>query len=111
MIQAFQIIFSALLLTFSAWLSKRNPEAAGFLIALPLATIIVLPFSYWTHGEAGNSVRLAQEILRAIPISLTFFLPFALAGKFQLGFWQAYTAGIVLLVVSYGIYRLLGNPG
>ena len=64
MIQVFQIIFSALLLTFSAWLSKKNPEAAGVLIALPLATIIVLPFSYWTHGDAENSVKLAQEILR-----------------------------------------------
>lgn len=41
MTQAFQILFSAVLLTFSAWLSKKNPQAARFLIALPLATRIV----------------------------------------------------------------------
>lgn len=101
MTQVFQIIFSSLLLTFSAWFSKKNPEAAGFLIALPLATMIVLPFSYWTHGDVKNSIELAQEILRAIPISLMFFVPFALANRFSLGFWQAYFAGIALLVASY----------
>lgn len=106
MIQVFQIVFSALLLTFSAWLSKKNPEAAGFLIALPLASMIVLPFSYWTHSDPENSVKLAQEILRAIPISLTFFVPFTLAGRFQLGFWQAYLAGLILLLAAFGISRL-----
>jgi hypothetical protein len=109
MIQVFQILFSASLLTFSAWLSKKNPEAAGFLIALPLATIIVLPFSYWTHGDPENSVQLARNILKAIPISLTFFIPFALAGRFQLGFWQAYVLGLLLLLASYGVLRLLVN--
>ena len=110
MIQVFQILFSALLLTFSAWLSKKNPEAAGFLIALPLATIIVLPFSYWNHGDPDNSVRLAQEILRAIPISLTFFIPFALAGRFQLGFWQAYSFGLMLLVITYFALKVFTSP-
>ena len=109
MTQLLQILFSACLLTFSAWLSKKNPEAAGFLIALPLATIIVLPFSYWTHGDPQNSVQLAQKILKAIPISLTFFLPFALAGRFQLGFWQAYSLGLTLLVVSYLVVKQFTN--
>jgi hypothetical protein len=107
MTQAFQIVFSALILTFSAWLSKKNPEAAGFLIALPLATMIVLPFSYWNHQDSETSTRLAQEVLRAIPISLTFFVPFALAGRLNLGFWQAYGLGLVLILVSYGLYRLV----
>ncbi len=106
MTQLFQILISALLLTFSAWLSKRNPQFAGFLIALPLATIIVLPFSYWTHGDPGKSVQLAQEILKSIPISLTFFIPFALSDRFALGFWQAYGYGLVLLICVYFISRL-----
>jgi hypothetical protein len=110
MIQVFQVIFSALLLTFSAWLSKKNPQAAGFLIALPLATIIVLPFSYWNHGESETSVRLAQEILRAIPISLTFFLPFALAGRLNLTFWQAYGFGLILLVATYFVLKAVTSP-
>lgn len=105
MTQVFQIIFSSFLLTFSAWLSKKNPEAAGFLIALPLATMIVLPFSYWTHGDTKNSIELAQEILRAIPISLLFFVPFALANRFSLNFWQAYAAGVTLLILSFGVSK------
>lgn len=107
MTQVFQIVFSALILTFAAWLSKKNPEAAGFLIALPLATMIVLPFSYWTHGSSENSVRLAQQVLRAVPISLTFFLPFAAADRLNLGFWQAYGLGLLALVATYGAVRLV----
>ncbi len=101
MIAVFQTIFSALLITFAAWLSKKNPQAAGFLIALPLATLIVLPFSYWQHGDGEASVKLAQEILRALPVSVAFFIPFVFAHKFQLGFWQTYATGIVFLVGSY----------
>lgn len=102
-----QTAFSALLITFSAWLSKRSPQAAGFLIALPLATLIVLPFSYWQHGDGESSVKLAKEILRALPVSVTFFLPFAFAQKFQLNFWQAYGIGVFLLIASYFSIQLI----
>jgi len=106
-ISFFQILLSAGILTFSAWLSKRNPEAAGFLIALPLASILVLPFSYWQHQDAEASVKLGQEILRAVPISMTFFVPFALAGRLHLGFWQAYALGLLAIIATYLLMRFV----
>lgn len=105
MLQAAQILFSALLLTFSAWISKKNPQLAGFLIALPLASIIVLPLSYWQHQDPEASIELAQEILKAVPVSLTFFVPFALAHRFQINFWQAWGLGLLALVLSYVLLR------
>lgn len=101
MIQVLQILFSALVITGSAWLSKKHPQSAGYLIALPLATLLVLPFSYWQHQDSEASVKLAQEILWALPVSATFFIPFAFANKWGLNFWQAYWAGVGALLVSF----------
>lgn len=109
MLQVFQTVLAALIITFCAWLSKRNPQSAGLLTALPLTSMLVLPFSYWQHGEGETSVTLAQEILRAIPVSITFFLPFAFANKLGLSFGQAYAAGFALLVVSYFVMRGLSS--
>ena len=105
MTQVLQILFSAALLTLSAWLSKKSPQAAGFLIALPLASIIVLPLSFWQHQDAAASIELGKEILKALPVSISFFIPFALANRFDLGFWQAYGLGLLALVLSYGIVK------
>lgn len=110
MIQVFQIVLSASILTLSAWLSKKNPEFAGFLIALPIASLLVLPFSYWQHGDVKASITLGQEILKAVPISITFFIPFALADRLHLGFGQAYGLGIGLLLLSYLVARLAFQP-
>ncbi len=102
---AIHVAVSALVISFAAWLSGRFPTAAGFLVALPLATMLVLPLSYHAHGSAETSVSLAKSIFVAIPISLTFFLPFLVSERFQLGFWQAYVLGCAALPLGYGIHR------
>lgn len=103
MIQVFQTALSAIIITLAAWLSKKYPQSAGLLIAMPLSSMLVLPFAYWQHGDGQASVRLAQEILWAIPVSLMFFVPFALAERWGLSFGQSYAAGVLLLLVSFGV--------
>ena len=80
-----------------AWLSGQAPHLAGFMIALPLTTLLVLPPSYWQCGNAEISVDLANSIFIAVPVSLVFFIPFLLSGYSKLTFWQAYGAGFALL--------------
>lgn len=109
MLQVFQTVLAALLITFSAWLSKKNPQSAGLLIAMPISSMLVLPFSYWQHGDGGTSVKLAQEILWAIPVSVTFFIPFALAHRFGLSFGQAYGLGVMFLVASYFVMKAISS--
>jgi len=103
----FNVIFSACVISFVAWLSGQAPRLAGFIIALPLTTLLVLPLSYWQHGNAEISVDLAKSIFIAVPVSLVFFIPFLLAGYFKLTFWQAYGAGFALLFLGYHAHRLL----
>jgi hypothetical protein len=102
---AFNTLVSALVIGFASWLSGRFPTAAGFIVALPLATLLVLPLSYREHGSAENAILLARSILVAIPVSLAFFLPFLVSDRFGLTFWQAYGLGIAALPVAFLLHR------
>ena len=99
------VLVSALVVSFSAWLSGRFPTLAGFMVALPVATMLVLPMSHVQHGVQENTFLLARSIFVAIPISLGFFLPFLLSDRLQLSFWQAYVIGAGLLPVGYFLHR------
>ncbi len=102
---ALNVAVSALVIALASWLSRRFPATAGFLIALPLATMLVLPLSYLEHGDRTTSVLLARSILVAIPVSLCFFVPFLLTGRFGLSFWQAYLYGCAALAMGYFAHR------
>ena len=104
---ALNVLVSAIVISFASWLSGRFPAAAGFIVALPLATMLVLPLSYQEHGSAETSIVLAKSILVAIPISLTFFLPFLLAGRLALSFWQAYALGCLALPLGFLAHRIV----
>jgi hypothetical protein len=99
------LVVSATVISFAAWLSGRFPAAAGFFVAMPLATMIVLPLSHAQHGQTQNTLLLAKSILIAVPISLSFFIPFLVSSRFGLSFWQAYVLGCVALPVGYLIHR------
>lgn len=100
-----KIAISACVIAFSAWLSGKKPELAGFIIALPLATLLVLPFSYLEHQDPAASVRFAKSILAAVPLSLLFFVPFLLAERLAWNFWALYAGGLALLICGYVIHR------
>lgn len=104
---AFNVLVSALAISFASWLSGRFPATAGFVVALPLATMLVLPLSYREHGSAETSILLAKSILVAIPVSLAFFVPFLLAGRLALSFWQAYGLGCLALTAGYFAHRFV----
>lgn len=99
------ILVSALVISFASWLSGRLPSLAGFFVAMPLATMIVLPLSFREHGNADATIVLAKSIFIAIPVSLAFFVPFLLAGRLGLGFWQAYALGCLALPVGFFLHR------
>ena len=45
----FKILLSAIVIAGASWLSGKYPKLAGFIIALPLATLIALVLSYTEH--------------------------------------------------------------
>ena len=54
---------------FSSWLSQKRPKLAGFIIALPLASLLALALAHLKHGDAQKSIAFGQSILLAIPVS------------------------------------------
>ena len=103
----FKIFFSAGVIALSSWLSGKKPELAGFIIALPLMTLLVLPFSHAEYHDTEASVQFARSIFTAIPLSLLFFLPFLFATRLQWGFWPLYLTGAALLVAGYFAHRTI----
>lgn len=110
---AFKIGLSACVIGFASWLSGKRPDLAGFIIALPIMTLLVLPFSHVEYQNPDNSVEFAKSIMLAVPLSLTFFIPFLLAKPIMdaapqgYGFWMIYALGIVFLIGSYFAHKFL----
>lgn len=102
-----KIAISAFLIAFASWLSDKRPDLAGFIIALPITSMLVLGFSYAEYGNAENSVKFAKSILVAVPLSLLFFVPFLLAKELKLNFWALYALGIGLLAAGYFIHSYI----
>ena len=98
-------LLSALVIGVAAWLSRRYPVTAGFVIALPLATLLVLPLAYLQHRDADSAFQMARSILVALPITLLFFIPFLMRERFS--FWGAYALGCALLPVGYFVHRAI----
>ncbi|ATH07262.1 hypothetical protein BIY24_04725 [Halobacteriovorax marinus] len=100
-------LVAAVLISFVSWLSGKKTGLAGFLTALPLTTLLALAFSHMEWGDSNQSVEYAKSVFVAIPVSLLFFLPFLLAQKFELNFWQCYSFGICLLGIGYFAHSYL----
>ena len=61
-----KVIIASLIIGFVSWLSGRMPVLAGFIIALPLQSMIVLPLSRLEHGDPAKTLTLAKSIFLAV---------------------------------------------
>jgi hypothetical protein len=103
------VLVSSVVISLAAWLSGRFPVSAGFLVALPLASMPVLPLAYLEHGNQQSTIQLARSILIAIPVSVAFFIPFLLSERLHLSFWQAYAFGCIVLPVGFFAHRVIAR--
>jgi len=101
----FNMFLAASVVSVASWLSRRFPIVAGFIVALPLNSLLVLPLSYVQHGEAGNTMVLARSIFAAVPVTMAFFIPFLLSERLGLSFWQAYGLACVTLCLGFFAHR------
>jgi len=42
-----------------------------------------------------------------VPVSLLFFVPFLLAEKLNISFWQSYSAGVGLLIIGFFLHKAI----
>jgi hypothetical protein len=105
MLPLLKLAIAASVITGSSWLVGKNPKLAGWIIALPISSMISLLFAQAEHRDTGKSVEFAKSILVSVPLSLLFFVPFVFAEKLKLGFGGLYGSGVVLLTLGYFIQR------
>ena len=104
-----KVLFSAIIISFASWLSIKKPVLAGFIIALPLLSILSIAFSYAEHRNLDKTILFAKSIVIGIPASLTFFLPFFFAKSLGLNFVHTYCLGLFFLVLGFIAHKLIMN--
>jgi len=82
---------------------------AGFIIALPLVSLIAILFSYYEHNDTEKTIMFTKSIFIAVPASYLFFLPFFFAKSLNMNFAIIYASGLLLLVVGYFIHKYIVN--
>ncbi len=104
-----KIILAAIIIAFASWLSGQNPKLAGFIIALPLVSLIAIAFSYYEHNDIEKTILFTKSILVAVPVSYLFFLPFFFAKSLNMNFLMIYGAGLGLLIIGFFIHKYITN--
>ena len=84
---------------------KALRKSAGWIIALPISSMLALLFAQAEHRDSAKSIEFARSILVSIPLSLVFFVPFLFAERLRLGFPALYGSGVALVTVAYFVQR------
>ncbi len=101
------VVLTSGLIALTSGMAGKRPGLAGFLLALPLSSMIALILNYTEYRDPEKASAFARSIFVAVPLSLTFFLPFFFADRLKLRFEFLFLAGIAFLALSYGVHRLL----
>ena len=106
-----KLLLSASVIAFATWLAGKRPVMAGFIIALPLVSMLSVFLSYLEHRDMDKTNAFAVSIVTAIPLSLTFFLPFFFNRWLKMGFALTYGLAVLSVFISYSLYNLATKGG
>ena len=84
---------------------------AGFIIALPMMSMLAILFSYLQYRDMQKINEFAVAILAAVPLSLFFFVPFLLNKWLKMHFSVTYALGIGLVAAAYFLHSLIFKSG
>ena len=102
-----KVAIGGILISVSSWLANQKPILAGFIIALPITSILALFLNYLEFRDLHKSITFAKSIFVAVPLSLTFFLPFIFAHQLKVSFWYLMILGFVALIIAFFIHRMI----
>ena len=102
-----KIILSGIIIATASWLAGKNPVLAGFIIALPLMSMLSIFFTYWEYRDMEKINEFATSIFVAVPLSLTFFIPFLLNKWLKMGFTLTYALAVIFLGTAYLIHSFI----
>ena len=102
-----KILIAGFIIALASWLSAKKTVLAGFIVALPLVSILSILFAYIEHRNMAKINEFALSIVVAVPLSMAFFVPFLLNKWLKLNFHESFLSGIVLLAVAYYLHQFL----
>jgi hypothetical protein len=105
MLQIVKIAISVGMITGASWLAGKKPGLAGFLVALPLTSLLTLSLNYLEYRDPQRLWEFGRSIAVAVPISLLFFVPFFLVPKERASFLLAMGLGLGALALGYLLHR------
>lgn len=100
-------ILSAVIIAFASWLAGRKPVLAGFMIAVPLMSMLSIFFTYLEYKDMNKVNQFADSILVAVPLSLFFFIPFFLNKWLKMNFALTYATGILLVPAAFLLHHFI----
>ena len=104
---AIKTLLAGIIIAFASWLSGKKPVLAGFIIALPLISMISILLSYLEHKDMSKVNQFAISIVVAVPLSLSFFVPFILNRWLKLSFWPTYLMAFGFVALAYLLHSWL----
>ena len=102
-------VLASLIISTASWLAGKRPGLAGFIISLPLTSMLGILFSYAEYKDMAKINEFAKSIFILVPLSLVFFLPFLLNKWCKMNFGMTYFLGIALLGAAYTLFSLFGG--
>ena len=102
-----KVVISSVIIAFASWFSGKHSILAGFVVALPLVSMLAILFSYLEYRDMDKINQFAVSIFAAVPLSLLFFVPFLLNKWFKMNFALTYLSAIGLLAAAYLIHQLI----
>ncbi len=102
-----KILISSIIIAFASWLSGQKSFLAGFIVSLPLISILTILFSYLQYRDMERINELTVSILVSVPLSLLFFVPFVLNRWIKMNFSVTFGLGVFLLFVAFLIHRAI----
>lgn len=102
-----KVLISGFIISFASWLAGKKPVLAGFIVALPLISLMSIVWSYWQYRDMQKVNEFAVSILVATPLSLAFFIPFVLNHWFRLNFVLTLALAIGFLFLAYLLHHAI----
>lgn len=101
-----RIALSVAVLMAASELARRFPRLGGFILSLPLVSILAMVLSWSRDHDLVTVSRLAREAIFFVVLGLPFFVPLAFADRLGLGFGTALVAGIAIagLTTAIGLF-------
>jgi hypothetical protein len=99
-----RVLIASITIVIVAELSKRFPRYGALLISLPILSILAFSLSWFQHHDLPAISKMARETLVLVPLTLLFFVPFAFAERWGLGFWSAFLGGLLFASAAVVIW-------